>query len=137
MRLLRSRVAQSEIVIQSIPHEQVGSKSSYLSSLVGMPGWQTDRQQVARREKLRKMGPIPQVVLLVVILVVDVWALRGNSGYCLRYELLDGEIFDTVLEARVVTETWRREYNTIRPHSSLGDRSPAPEAYRSLQPANA
>lgn len=55
----------------------------------------------------------------------------------LRYELLDGEIFDTILEARVVTETWRREYNTIRPHSSLGYRPPAPEAYEPLQLANA
>jgi len=55
----------------------------------------------------------------------------------LRYELLDGEIFDTILEARVVTEAWRREYNTIRPHSSLGYRSPAPEAFKPLQLANA
>jgi len=55
----------------------------------------------------------------------------------LRYGLLDGEIFDTVLEASVVTEHWRTEYNTIRPHSSLGNRPPAPEAYRPLQLANA
>lgn len=55
----------------------------------------------------------------------------------LRYELLDGEIFDTILEAKVVTETWRREYNTIRPHSSLGYRPPAPEAFKHLQLANA
>ena len=54
----------------------------------------------------------------------------------LRYGLLDGEIFDTILEARVVTETWRREYNTIRPHSSLGYKPPAPEAYAPLQLAN-
>lgn len=54
----------------------------------------------------------------------------------LRYELLNGEIFDTLLEARVVVESWRNEYNTVRPHSSLGYRPPAPEAYRSLQIAN-
>ena len=46
----------------------------------------------------------------------------------LRDELLNGEIFDTLLEARVVIELWRREYNTMRPHSSLGYRPPAPEA---------
>ncbi len=46
----------------------------------------------------------------------------------LRDELLNGEIFYTLREARVVIETWRREYNHIRPHSSLGYRSPAPEA---------
>ena len=44
-----------------------------------------------------------------------------------RDELLIGEIFDTLLEARVVIEFWRREYNQFRPHSSLGYRPPAPE----------
>ena len=47
----------------------------------------------------------------------------------LRDELLNGEIFDTLLEARVLTERWRREYNRYRPHSSLGYRPPAPETY--------
>ena len=46
----------------------------------------------------------------------------------LRDELLNGEIFDTVFEARVIIEQWRRYYNTKRPHSSLGYRPPAPEA---------
>jgi putative transposase len=47
----------------------------------------------------------------------------------LRDELLNGEIFDTLLEAKVVIENWRREYNQFRPHSSLGYRPPAPEAF--------
>jgi len=46
----------------------------------------------------------------------------------LRDELLNGEIFTTLLEAKVLTENWRREYNQIRPHSSLGYKPPAPEA---------
>jgi putative transposase len=46
----------------------------------------------------------------------------------LRDELLEREIFDTVLEAKVLIERWRVQYNTIRPHSSLGYRPPAPEA---------
>jgi transposase InsO family protein len=46
----------------------------------------------------------------------------------LRDELLNGEIFDTLLEARVLIERWRREYNKSRPHSSLEYRPPAPEA---------
>jgi transposase InsO family protein len=56
-----------------------------------------------------------------------------ENGYCesfngkMRYELLNGEIFYSLLEAKVVIERWRREYNTIRPHSSLGGRPPAPE----------
>lgn len=45
----------------------------------------------------------------------------------LRDELLNGEIFYTVKEARILIEKWRREYNTIRPHSSLGYKPPAPE----------
>jgi transposase InsO family protein len=43
-------------------------------------------------------------------------------------ELLDGELFDTLLEAKVVVERWRVRDNTVRPHSSLGYRPPAPEA---------
>jgi transposase InsO family protein len=45
----------------------------------------------------------------------------------LRDEKLNGEIFYTLTEARVVIEGWRREYNEVRPHSSLGYRPPAPE----------
>lgn len=46
----------------------------------------------------------------------------------LRDELLNGEIFDTLWEAKVLTEAWRREYNQVRPHSALGYRPPAPAA---------
>jgi len=57
-----------------------------------------------------------------------------ENGYCesfngkLRDELLNREIFYTLEEARVLIENWRHEYNTIRPHSGLGYRAPAPEA---------
>ena len=44
----------------------------------------------------------------------------------MRDELLNGEIFDTMFEARILIEQWRHEYNTVRPHSSLGYRPPAP-----------
>jgi len=52
-----------------------------------------------------------------------------------RDELLNGEIFDTLLEAKVLTEKWVKEYNTIRPHSMLGYNPPAPETIlpRSLE----
>jgi len=55
----------------------------------------------------------------------------------LRDELLNGEIFDTVTEAKVITERWRNTYNKVRPHSSLGYRPPAPETRAFLQVANA
>jgi len=62
----------------------------------------------------------------------------------LRDELLNGEIFTTLHEAKVLIERWRRHYNAVRPHSSLGYRPPAPEtilppaftlAYATLRPA--
>lgn len=55
-----------------------------------------------------------------------------ENGYCesfnsrLRDELLNGEIFYSLAEAKIVIENWRRHYNTTRPHSSLGYRPPAP-----------
>jgi transposase InsO family protein len=57
-----------------------------------------------------------------------------GNGYCesfnskLRDELLNGEIFYSLAEAKVIIEAWRRYYNTERPHSSLGYKPPAPEA---------
>ena len=51
----------------------------------------------------------------------------------LRDELLNREIFTTLWEAKVLIEGWRREYNEIRPHSSLGYRPPAP---RTILPVN-
>ncbi len=46
----------------------------------------------------------------------------------MRDELLNGEIFYTLEEARTIIEDWRLHYNHHRPHSSLGYRPPAPEA---------
>jgi len=55
----------------------------------------------------------------------------------LRDELLNGEIFDTILEARIITEQWRQHYNKIRPHSSLNFRPPIPEVIIPHQYASA
>lgn len=57
-----------------------------------------------------------------------------ENGYCetfngkLRDELLNTELLETLLEARILVERWRRHYNTVRPHSALGYVPPAPEA---------
>jgi len=51
-----------------------------------------------------------------------------------RDECLNGESFDTVVEAKVLIERWRREYNQVRPHSALGYRPPAPQAILPLAP---
>ena len=43
----------------------------------------------------------------------------------LRDEFLTGEVFNTLAEAQILIEWWRREYNQERPHSALGYRQPA------------
>ena len=48
----------------------------------------------------------------------------------LKDELIHRESFYSLREVQVLVEQWRREYNTIRPHSSLGYRPPAPKAIR-------
>lgn len=52
----------------------------------------------------------------------------------LRDELLNRELFDTLTEAQVLVEQWRRHYNTQRPHSSLNYRPPAPETVQPWPP---
>ena len=47
----------------------------------------------------------------------------------MRDELLNGEIFYSLREAQIIIESWRRHYNTKRPHASLGYRPPAPEVF--------
>ena len=46
----------------------------------------------------------------------------------MREQFLNGELFDTLKEAQILTERWRVHDNTVRPHSSLGGQPPAPEA---------
>jgi transposase InsO family protein len=45
----------------------------------------------------------------------------------LRDELLSMGVFNTLAEAKILIEQWRRHYNAVRPHSALGYRPPAPE----------
>ena len=58
-----------------------------------------------------------------------------ENGYCesfngkLRDELLNGEIFYSLKEAQIVIEQWRKHYNSVRPHSALNYRPPAPQTF--------
>ena len=52
----------------------------------------------------------------------------------LRDECLNQEIFFSLKEAQIVIEQWRNQYNTIRPHSSIGYRPPAPQTSTGKQP---
>lgn len=63
-----------------------------------------------------------------------------ENGYCesfnarFRDELLNGETFYSLREAQIIIESWRRHYNTRRPHSALGYRPPAPETIVPIDP---
>ena len=63
-----------------------------------------------------------------------------ENGYCesfnarFRDELLNGELFYSLREAQILIEQWRRHYNTVRPHSALGYRPPAPETIVPVDP---
>jgi putative transposase len=56
-----------------------------------------------------------------------------ENGYCesfnskMRDEFLNVELFDTMFEAEILTRRWVEHYNTVRPHSSLGYKPPAPQ----------
>jgi len=58
-----------------------------------------------------------------------------ENGYCesfnsrMRDEFLNGELFGNMYEAETLTKRWVEYYNTIRPHSALGGRPPAPQCY--------
>jgi transposase InsO family protein len=63
-----------------------------------------------------------------------------ENGYCesfnarFRDKLLNGEVFYSLREAQILIERWRRHYNTVRPHSDLGYRPPAPKKHHANRP---
>ncbi|SON57296.1 putative transposase OrfB [Hartmannibacter diazotrophicus] len=65
-----------------------------------------------------------------------------ENGYCESFnarlgdEFVNGEIFYSLGEAKVVIDSWRRHYNPERPHSSLGYKPPAPEVLLWPEPLN-
>ncbi len=100
-----------------------------VTALLRQEGWQVNHKRVERiwrREGLKVPQKQPSP-----------W----ENGYVesfngkLRDELLNREIFYTLTEAKVLIERWRREYNTVRPHSSLGYRAPA--AIEPFEPGSA
>jgi putative transposase len=81
----------------------------------------------AVREWLERLG-----VRTLFIEPGSPWENGYNERFngTLRDELLNGEIFYTLVEARALIERWRAEYNHVRPHSALGYKPPAPMAWR-------
>ena len=73
-------------------------------------------------------------------LYIEPGSPRGNGhnksfNGKLRDECLNTELFYSLREAQIIIENWRREFNAIRPHSSLGCRPPAPETLQPADPA--
>jgi putative transposase len=135
MRLLNlideySRECLSIDVARKLTAEDVLERLTHLFVLRGVPAYLrsdngSEFTAKAVRQWLERVG-----VRTLYIEPGSPW----ENGYVesfngrLRDELLDREVFDTLLEAKVLIERWRVGYNTVRPHSSLGYRPPAPGA---------
>jgi putative transposase len=79
------------------------------------------------------LGSARLALLAILETPLETFCSRRRCGYIesfngkLRDELLNGELFHTMKEAQILIEEWRRQYNHLRPHSSLSGRPPAPE----------
>ena len=87
---------------------------------------------LARGKSVKLISPSPVGVETLFIEPGSPWENGYNESFNgkLRDELLNGEIFYSLAEAAVLVEQWRREYNTVRPHSACGGFPPAPEAIK-------
>ena len=110
--------------------EQLG----YLFIYRGLPGFiRSDNgpefTAKAVRNWLKRLG-----VQTLFIEPGSPWENGYNESFNgkLRDKLLNGEIFTTLLDAQVLIEDWRKEYNEFRPHNSLNYRPPAPETIQPM-----
>jgi transposase InsO family protein len=125
-------------VARRITAEDVLERLSELFARRGVPGHirSDNGPEFAARAVRRWLGAVGVKTLFIE--PGSPW----ENGYVesfngkLRDELLNPELFDTLLEARVLVERWRRVYNAVRPHSSLGYRPPAPEVLLVLPPGS-
>ena len=122
-------------VARRLRSQDVLEQLSYLFIYRGLPGFiRSDNgpefTAKAVRYWLERLG-----VQTLFIEPGSPWENGYNESFNgkLRDELLNGEIFTTLLEAQVLIENWRKEYNQLRPHSSLGYRPPAPEAIQPVK----
>ncbi|GLJ00706.1 insertion element protein [Sphingobium sp. BS19] len=117
------------IVARQLKHEDVLAALADLFIARGLPAnirSDNGREFIATsvRKWLAQVG-----VKTLYITPASPWENGYNESFngSLRDELLNGEIFYSLAEAKVLIEAWRKYYNTVRPHSSLGYRPPAPE----------
>ena len=108
----------------------------------------TGARGVGVRERLRELRGLPQILVMdngpeFAGRAVDVWAyeqgvklhfiepgkpvqnafIESFNGK-MRDECLNEHWFISLAEARETIEAWRRDYNEVRPHTSLGNRTP-------------
>jgi putative transposase len=117
-------------VERHLTHEEVLDSLNWLFLVRGVPAHiRSDNGSEFTARRVRQW--------LARVGVKTLFIERGSpweNGYIesfngkMRDELLDREIFYTLREAQILIEDWRRKYNTIRPHSALNYRPPAPEA---------
>ena len=122
------------VVARSIKSDDVLHSLSNLFLIYGIPGnIRSDNgpefTAKAVRNWLERIG-----VKTAFIEPGSPWENGYNESFNgkLRDELLKREIFYNLKEAKVLIENWRKEYNTVRPHSSLDYRPPAPEVVQPL-----
>ena len=126
-------------VARKLNHDDVLERLSWLMATRGVPGHirsdnGSEFTAKAVRDWLGRVG-----VKTLYIEPGSPW----ENGYIesfnvkLADELLNREIFDSLYEAKVLIERWRRHYNAVRPHSALGYRPPAPEAWLVEEPGSA
>lgn len=124
-----SRECLASIPRRSWQHSGVMEVLSRLFLLNGCPEYlRSDNGSEFRAKAIREW--------LMRLEVITAYIEPGSpweNGYCesfngrMRDEFLNIERFDTILEAEVLTRQWVHEYNTVRPHSALGYRPPAPQ----------
>lgn len=126
-------------VSRKLNHDDVLERLSWLMATRGVPGHiRSDNGSEFTAKAVRSWLKQVQVKTLFIT-PGSPW----ENGYIesfngkLADELLAREVFDTLYEAKVLIERWRVHYNTIRPHSSLGYRPPAPEAWHVEEPGSA
>ena len=112
---------------------RAGERGGFLEQALARLGAFLGSQAELRRKVI---GSLIYPAVIVLVGVKTLFIAPGSpweNGYCesfngkLRDELPNGELFSTLRETKVLIERWRIHSNTVRPHSSLGYRPPAPE----------
>ena len=126
-------------VARNLNHDDVLERLSWLMATRGVPDHiRSDNGSEFTAKAVRAWLKQVQVKTLFIT-PGSPW----ENGYIesfngkLADELLEREVFDTLYEAKVLIERWRVQYNTVRPHSSLGYRPPAPETWHVEEPGSA